>query len=234
MIKYQLRGNPLTSNPNDRMAQETDARTYTREDIIEAMLKRGTSLTRSDILAYQNLEIEVLSDIIAEGGHIHTPILTTSFSISGVFEDQNDTFDKARHTVRLNVNAGSALREAATKVKVQKVEGNSTDPNISSVIDKVSGDNTNVKLGSVVEIKGVRLKFDPADSDQGVFAMAGGAEYRCDAIIENMPARVLVMLPSSLPEGEFILEVRTKLTSNNSSGKLLKRGSYGTLLKAVR
>ena len=52
------------------------------------------------------------------------------------------------HTVKLNVNAGTALREAAAKAKVQKVEGTSTDPYITSVVDKVSGDNTAIKVGS--------------------------------------------------------------------------------------
>lgn len=235
MIKYLLRENPLTSHPNDRMAQETDARTYSQEDLVEEMMKRGSSLTRSDIVAYQKLEAEVLADIIADGGHLSTPILNTSFSISGVFEDQNDSFDKARHTVRLNVNPGSALREAVMRVKVQKVEGNSTDPNITSVIDKVTGDNSTIKLGSVMEIRGMRLKFDAADVEQGVFVLMGGEEFRCDAIIENMPARLLVMLPTTLAEGDFEVEVRTKIGGDRKSTlKVMKRGAYNKTLSAVK
>lgn len=37
----------------------------------------------------------------------------------------------------------------AAKAKVQKVEGTSTDPYITSVVDKENGDNTAIKVGSV-------------------------------------------------------------------------------------
>ncbi|MCH5291643.1 MAG: hypothetical protein J1D88_07830, partial [Treponema sp.] len=64
------------------------------------------------IAAYQKLEVEVYKDIIANGGHLNTPLINTSFSITGVFANMADSFDKTRHAVKLNVNAGSALREA--------------------------------------------------------------------------------------------------------------------------
>ncbi len=234
MIKYLLRENPLTANPDDRMAQEVDARSYSQEEIVEEMMKRGTSLTRADIAAYQKLEAEVYADIIAGGGHINTPILNTNFSISGVFENQEDSFDRERHTLKLNVTAGSALKEAALRAKLQKVEGSNTDPSISGVTDKISGSKENIKVGSVMEIRGSRLKFDAADGDQGVFILIGNDSYRCDTVIENMPARLIVMIPATLPEGECTIEVRTKITSNNVSGKFLKTGKYNKALTAIK
>lgn len=235
MIKYLLRENLLTADPDDCMAQETDARTYTQDDIAEEMMKRGSSLTRADIASYQKLEAEVYAAIIADGGHISTPLISTSFSISGVFTNQTDTFDKSRHTVKLNVNAGTALREAAAKAKVQKVEGTSTDPYITSVVDKVSGDNTAIKVGSVMEITGARLKFDPTDSEQGVFAVTSAGEFRCATVIENKPARLLVLLANDVPAGDFSVEVRTKIIgSSGKAVKTMKKGSFNKTLTAVQ
>ena len=79
------------------------------------------------------------------GGSINTPLFNTNFSITGMFTDENDTFDKSRHAVKLNVNAGSAIREAASKTTTQKNEGKSTDPCITRVKDTVSGDDTVIK-----------------------------------------------------------------------------------------
>ena len=159
----------------------------------------------------------------------------TSFSISGVFTSQTDGFDKSRHVVKLNVTAGTALREALTKVSVQKVEAASTDPYITSVTDKVSGDTTTIRSGSVMEITGSRLKFDAADTEQGVFAVTSSGEFRCATVIENKPARLMVLLAPEVPAGDFTLEVRTKyVNKNGSSSKTLKKGSFNKVLTAVK
>ena len=235
MIKYNLRENLLTADPDDCMAQVTDARTYTQEDIAAEMLKRGSSLTAADIAAYQKLEVEVCKEIIADGGNLSTPLITTNFSITGVFTNQTDSFDKTRHAVKLNVNAGAELRTAAQSAKVQKVEGASTDPYITSVTDKVTGDTSTIKAGSVMEITGSRLKFDASDAEQGVFALTASGEIRCVTVIENKPARLMVLLPADIPAGEFSVEVRTKLTgTRGASGKTLKKGGFSKVLTAVQ
>ena len=233
-IKYGLRENLLTADPDDCMAQVVDARTYTQEDIAQEMLKRGSSLTAADIAAYQKLEVEVYKDIIANGGNLNTPLISTNFSITGVFANQTDRFDKSRHVIKLNVNAGAELREAASKASVQKVETSSTDPYITSVTDKISGDSSVIKTGSVMQITGVRLKFDAADAEQGVFAITSGGEFRCSTVVENKPARLLVLLSTDVPAGDFTVEVRTKITgTRGASGKTLKKGSFNKVLTAT-
>lgn len=233
-IKYGLRENLLTADPDDCMAQVVDARTYTQEDIAQEMIKRGSSLTAADIAAYQKLEVEVYKDIIANGGNLNTPLISTSFSITGVFTNQTDSFDKNRHVIRLNVNAGAELREAAAKTTVQKVETSSTDPYITSVSDKISGESSVVKTGSVMQITGSRLKFDAADPEQGVFAVTAGGEFRCSTVVENKPARLLVLLSTDVPAGDFTVEVRTKITgTRGASGKTLKKGSFNKVLTAT-
>ena len=240
VINYALRENLLTADPDDCMAQVVDARAYTQDDITKEMVKRGTSLTEADIAAYQKLEVEVYKDIIAGGGSlntplINTPLINTSFSITGVFTSMADSFDKSRHAIKLNVNAGAALKEAAAQAKAQKTEAASTDPYITSVTDKVTGDSGTVKTGSVMELTGSRLKFDASDAEQGVFALTANGMVRCEPVIENKPARLLVMLPASVEAGEFTVEVRTKIIGATGKAlKTMKRGSFGKTLVAVK
>ena len=152
-----------------------------------------------------------------------------------MFASQADTFDKNRHAVRLNASAGSLLREAARQAKTQKVETASTDPYITRVTDKVSGDSGSVRAGSIMEITGNRLKFDPLDAEQGVFALTAAGEVRCEPVIENKPARLMVMLPATLAAGEFTIEVRTRLLGSSGKPlKTLKRGSHNKPLTAIK
>ena len=234
MLKYCLRENLLTAKTDDYMAQVTDSQVFTLDDIIDRMVKRGTTVTRTDLAALMQLYTQECTYIVEEGGTLNTPLINTAFSISGVFEGADDSFDGKRHSLNLNINAGTALKEALTKVKASKVETASTDPYITAVTDKLNGSTDTIKIGSVMEILGSRLKFDPADEEQGVFAVSGTTAVRCASVIENKPARLIVILDASVPAGDFTLEVRTKLTSDGSKkSKTLKKGYYHKNLKAT-
>ena len=228
MLKYSLRENLLTPAPDDYMAQAADVRSYTLDEIIDLMMEKGTTLTRADVAATLQVYGEVVSAIIKDGSAVNTPLMNTSMSISGVFDGANDSFDKKRHTVNLNITAGTLLRDAASKVKCEKTEGASTDPYITEVTDIVTGTvNTTLTKGGVVQLVGARLKFDAKDAAQGIFFVPEtGEAVRAAVIAENNPARLMAIIPADLAAGTYYIEVRTKILEGNKSGKTLKTGRF--------
>ena len=229
MLKYSLRENLLTPAPDDYMAQAADVRSYTLDEIIDAMMDKGTTLTRADVAATLQVYGEVVSAIIKDGSAVNTPLFNTALSIAGVFNGANDAFDKKRHTVNLNITAGTLLRDAVTKVKCEKTEGASTDPYITEVTDIVSGSvNTTLTKGGVVQLVGARLKFDAKDTTQGIFFVPEtGAPVRAAVIAENKPARVMAIIPADLKAGTYYVEVRTKFIDASKVSKTLKTGRFG-------
>ena len=232
MLKYCLRENLLTPAPDDYMAQAADVRSYTLDEIIDLMMEKGTTLTRADVAATLQVYGEVVSAIIKDGSAVNTPLMNTSMSISGVFDGANDSFDKKRHTVNLNITAGTLLRDAVTKVKCEKTEGVSTDPYITEVTDIVTGTvNTTLTKGGVVQLVGSRLKFDAKDAAQGIFFVPEtGEAVRAAVIAENKPARLMAIIPTDLAAGTYYIEVRTKILEGNKSGKTLKTGRFNKAL----
>lgn len=232
MLKYSLRENLLTPAPDDYMAQAADVRSYTLDEIIDLMMEKGTTLTRADVAATLQVYGEVVSAIIKDGSAVNTPLMNTSMSISGVFDGANDSFDKKRHTVNLNITAGTLLRDAVTKVKCEKTEGTSTDPYITEVTDIVTGTvNTTLTKGGVVQLVGSRLKFDAKDAAQGIFFVPEtGEAVRATVIAENKPARLMAIIPAGLKAGTYYIEVRTKISS---SPKPLKNVKTGRFFKAL-
>ena len=228
MLKYSLRENLLTPAPDDYMAQVTDVRSYTLDEIIHLMMERGTTLTRADVAATLQVYGEVVSAIIKDGSAVNTPLMNTSMSISGVFDGANDSFDKKRHTVNLNITAGTLLRDAVTKVKCEKTEGVSTDPYITEVTDIVSGKvNEVLTKGGVVQLVGSRLKFDAKDTAQGIFFVPEtGNPVRAAVIAENKPARLMAIIPADLAAGTYYIEVRTKYANATKQLKTLKIGRF--------
>ena len=228
MLKYSLRENLLTPAPDDYMAQATDVRSYTLDEIIDLMMEKGTTLTRADVAATLQVYGEVVSAIIKDGSAVNTPLMNTSMSISGVFDGANDSFDKKRHTVNLNITAGTLLRDAAAKVKCEKTEGASTDPYITEVTDIVTGTaNTTLTKGGVVQLVGARLKFDAKDAAQGIFFVPEtGEAVRAAVIAENKPARLMAIIPADLAAGTYYIEVRTKIDMGGKKLKTHKTGRF--------
>ena len=235
MLKYCLRENLLTPAPDDYMAQAADVRSYTLDEIIDLMMEKGTTLTRADVAATLQVYGEVVSAIIKDGSAVNTPLMNTSMSISGVFDGANDSFDKKRHTVNLNITAGTLLRDAVTKVKCEKTEGVSTDPYITEVTDIVTGTvNTTLTKGGVVQLVGARLKFDAKDTAQGIFFVPEtGNPVRAAVIAENKPARLMAIIPADLAAGTYYIEVRSKHSGGGKPLKAVKAGRFAKLLTVV-
>lgn len=226
MLKYSLRENLLTPAPDDYMAQAADVRSYTLDEIIDLMMEKGSTLTRADVAATLQVYGEVVSAIIKDGSAVNTPLMNTSMSISGVFDGANDSFDKKRHTVNLNITAGTLLRDAVTKVKCEKTEGVSTDPYITEVKDVVSGKTNDILTkGGVVQLVGSRLKFDAKDAAQGIFFVPEtGEAVRATVIAENKPARLMAIIPADLAAGTYYVEVMTKFSGGGKPLKIVKSG----------
>ena len=235
MLKYSLRENLLTPAPDDYMAQAADVRSYTLDEIIDLMMEKGTTLTRADVAATLQVYGEVVSAIIKDGSAVNTPLMNTALSISGVFDGANDSFDKKRHTVNLNLTAGTLLRDAVTKVKCEKTEAASTDPYITEVADIVSGKvNEVLTKGGVVQLLGSRLKFDAKDAAQGIFFVPEtGNPVRAAVIAENKPARLMAIIPADLAAGTYYIEVRSKHSGGGKPLKAVKAGRFAKLLTVV-
>ena len=235
MLKYALRENLLTPAPDDFMAQVQDVRSYTLDEIIDAMMQKGSTLTRADVAAVLQIYGEVCASIIADGSALNTPLMNTSLSISGVFNGANDSFDKKRHTVNLNITAGTALKAALGKIKCEKTGTTSTDPYINEVKDIVSGTvNAELTKGAVVQITGSRLKFDAKDAAQGIFFVPEtGAPVRAAVIAENKPARLMAIIPADLEAGTYYIEVRSKHSGGGKPLKAVKAGRFAKPLTVV-
>ena len=235
MLKYSLRENLLTPAPDDYMAQVADVRSYTLDEIIDLMMDKGTTLTRADVAATLQVYGEVCSSLIKDGAALNTPLMNTALSISGVFNGANDSFDKKRHTVNLNITAGTLLRDAVTKVKCEKTEGASTDPYITEVTDIVTGTaNTTLTKGGVVQLVGARLKFDAKDTAQGIFFVPEtGEAVRAAVIAENKPARLMAIIPADLAAGTYYIEVRSKHSGGGKPLKAVKAGRFAKPLTVV-
>jgi len=230
MLKYSLIENLLTERIDDYTALAQPVASYDKEAVIELMLRRGSLLTRTDILAVLNGFDEAVVDIIRDGGTLNLPLFNTSFSISGVFEGPLDVFDGNRHKLNVNLTKGTVLRDAEAKVAFEKTGTITPQPQILEVKDSVSGKvNEVLTPNGVVELFGNSIKIAGENADCGLwFVPESGEAVKAQVIVQNKPSIIIAILPALL-SGAYTLKVVTQY----SGGNLLKQPKTSAFVKPL-
>jgi hypothetical protein len=221
---FRLGENLLTADPSDYKAIVETSRSNTIDDVIKMMLKRGTSMTKTDILAVLNLYDLVVADLVAEGKPINLPLFTGAPSITGVFNGPADVFDPARHAIRYNLNPGLLLREAIQRIPIEKTAPVENLPIIEQYLDVASQKANDVLTpGDIGELQGSRIGFDAADAEQGIwFVDTNGTETKVSSLAMNKPSKLIFKVPA-LVAGEYELVLRVKFANSKQLRKVTLR-----------
>jgi hypothetical protein len=222
MLEYVLEVNDLTAAPDDYRARVVNVSSHTQEDIVDRIMRIGAGLTRSDIAAVLEAEKQVVREIIAEGGAINTGLFNAFPSIQGVFHSPDESVDGIHQRVRINLHAGTVLRDAIGAVKTKKLPGVASGTLISSVTDVKTGSvNHLITPARNIKVAGAKIKVAGDDPAVGLFfdPEAGGVPAPVDAsdMVVNHPAELIAVIPNLAP-GVY----RLRLVTQFSGGALLK------------
>ncbi len=217
-ISYALYENHLTSDPDDYMALVQSKGTAELEDVIERMIEQGSTVVKADILSVLEDYHSAIESMVLEGMNVNTPGANFRASIKGVFDGQADIFDPNRHQIRAAVSPGRRFRRAIEgRARLVKQEAGKPEPKPLQYTDlNTSTRNSVLTPGGMGQLVGHRLKFDPADADQGIYFVAeDGTETQVVIVGRNKPADLMFMVPESLTAGDYTLEVRAKVYSTD-------------------
>lgn len=230
-MKFRLNRNFLTSRREDHSARPHEVLSHDMKSIISHMSAKGTTLTRTDILAVLNSFFETVEAFVANGEAINTDVFKISYSIGGVFDSATDVFDKNRHAVRVNINAGKMLNDALAKIRMEKVIMPETVPHILRVKDSTSGSINNIITpGRMLEIAGSHIRVEGDNADNGVYLVANdGTKNKVVSIADNNPSKLVVLLPA-LATGKYSLQIITQHNGTKLGLKDPRTGNFSKLL----
>ena len=223
MIHYTLFENNLTSDPTDYRATVQPVGRAELEDVIERIIQRGSTVSKSDILSVLEEYHHAIESLLLDGLNVVTPSANYSVSVRGVFNGQADRFDPSRHQVTATVNPGVRLRRAIReRAQVIKQEATRPTPNPLEFTDMNSGErNSLLTPGGIGQVVGHRLKFDPTDANQGIFLIAeDGSVTQVTVVARNMPSELTFLIPANLAAGDYTLEVRADFSGDLRTGAL--------------
>lgn len=228
IMEYALNLNSLTATPDDCIARPNTIGILDREDLIREVSKEGTGITQYEAESiFKRLET-VITDSLKKGYAINTPLLNITPSVTGVFENYEDSFDKNRHQLHFKVRSGVLLKRAAEETKMHKVNRKKVFIDIFSFTDHLNVDMSDqLHPGSIGQLNGKLLKLDPADLNQGIFLIAeDGTETRVSVYVTNTNGKQIFQIPADLTAGNYKLELRALV----NKGKVLHVGNYDKTL----
>lgn len=213
-LDYYLIENKLTANEDDCTARTQDVQTVGIDELTAQITGRGMSLTDTEVQAVLNELSYAINAELQKGNAVHTPFVKISPSIGGVFTNSDDSFDPARHKVRLKASVGASIQINPTKLKTKKVVHDTIMPEISSIKDYTTQDiNQKISRNATAELHGRYIKIDPNDPEQGIFITSQGQEVRVQQYMLNKPSHIIFMVPQSIPSGEVQIVLKTKYRS---------------------
>lgn len=217
-LRYGLIDNPLTSDPDDFMALTLDNQTIGIDGIVERMISRGSTVTKAEALSTLEEYSLAISEILKEGNNVNTELFGVYPSVAGVFNDKSESFDRSKHSIKLNLRAGKRLNEAIRNLTVEKIRVTESKPILQLLTDlKTGAVNESASIGQIVSIKGGLLKINGEDPLVGVFFIStDGIETRIVDFVKNKPSELLFFIPDTLTVGSYDVEVRTVLHSRKT------------------
>lgn len=230
-IHYALFENNVTADPDDYAAVVQMTDTADLDALIRRMIERGSTTTRADILAVMEDAIGACESMLLDGMRVNFGGLVELFPrVRGVFNGATDTFDPARHSVDVGANPGNRVRQTVRdNASVVKDEAVKPSPNPLEYRD-VNTDTTNdqVTPGNIGQLSGSRLKYDPAQADEGVFFLptGGGPDTKVATVQKNKPSQLVFLVPAGLGVGTYYLEVRARVRG----GTYLRIGRLDSVL----
>ena len=182
------------------------------------MIARGSTITKADALAVLQDYHDTINELVLQGFKVVTPGANYGLSLKGNFSGQTDAFDPSRHQTAARVSPGVQYRRTIReRVQLQKQEPSIPQPKLLAYANLNNGDSGEVLTpGGPAQLNGHRLKFDPADPEQGIFLLAAdNTETRIETIIRNTPNELIFLVPAGLAPGNYTLAVRALFGQNS-------------------
>jgi hypothetical protein len=221
-INYSLFLNKLTPDPNDYAARVVDVKTYTLDDVVEIVTRDGKTQTEEEARSvYLGFE-KALVEIISKGVNVHLPMFNTAFTISGVFDHDEENFTEGKHKLNLKIYPSDLLVKAAKKNRLKRVKATEYSPEPIKLEDIRSKTlNDRLTPGNMACLKGEKLQINTELADEGVYLInEKGKEFKVVDLGRNMPGEILFLIPAGLAAGSYWVEVRNRSYQTLSTGRL--------------
>ncbi|MDR1221351.1 MAG: DUF4469 domain-containing protein [Tannerella sp.] len=214
----------LTQRKDDRIGRIVSNGSAGINDLIADAVERGTDISPVTLLASYDLLKGTAMQRALRGQRVEFGLGITYIESTGIFIGDAARWDPSKNRLVAKLLPSKELRTSLKSVEVT-VLGMARVPNmISSVEDVVTGEvNTSLTRGGMVHIHGSKIKISGSSPETGLRLTPtnGGDSFfvPATAIGINDPSRVSFVVPTGLPDGEYLLSIVTQYTGSSNGLK---------------
>jgi hypothetical protein len=221
-LKIAVRKNHFPNSLSPFVVRSASSDVVEYDKLIEIMAKGRTTISQIDIIAVMQLYKEELQKQLAEGKTVKTPTGSFFLCAAGSLDSPGESYlpkDRTNnHEIRLHHRPEKRFENLILD-ELETVREERPDlsvPSLRSVAAACEEDSGTIRSGGLVRIKGLRLRFDPKESGQGVFfADSAGIESRSTLYPLILPGTVIAGVPSILAAGSYAIVLRAAVNGKD-------------------
>ncbi len=229
-LNVWIRKNPLTPDPTDYIAVPVTIGSIGIGGIVDELQKEGIELKRETVIDVVTRFNRKAAEMLAIGHNVNTGLVHMRPVIKGAFYGKS--WNPAVNSIAASISPGVYLRKAMTETVVEILGEQANPLEMTGMTDAFTGktDGTITK-GRNAELKGSYLKIAGDDPACGVYftnVLSGEiVKLASSDIVLNEPSRLFILVPTSLPDGEYELTVTTQYSGGNTRLKQPRSVIFG-------
>ena len=217
-IEYKLQKNSFAKGVVNYIGRVKNRKTLLQDDIVDEIVKRGSTLTRTDVKAVLDILAVVIAEMLSAGFTIVTPFANFKTVLKKTFTSLQDVFDKNRHNFETKVVPGLLVKKRAYVGTVPvKLAGTGVIAKLSEFVDTVSGlTNESIVANETGTLRGAGMKFDPADETQGLFLVDDTGNEIAVPNYPRLSTTEIILKVPALEEGKvYKLVLKSRASAND-------------------
>lgn len=223
-MKFHLVDNPLTvDDKTDLRAVTVEGKKWKTADLVKMIVHRSVGLTESQVGSVLK-ELQAAIELnLGQGDTIETELYSMQPRIRGAFHSLNESFDRNKHELYIKVKPGKHLKTLASQLPVERITALKPTPQPEVCYNlETNAVNETLTPDENARVNGANLRFDRNDPKQGVFLIdSQGKATPVVKFTDIFPKQLTFRVPKGLPKGDYQLEVRSTMgTQEARSGKL--------------
>jgi hypothetical protein len=208
-----------TAEQGELIARSANEKTLDLEQICSSLKERGGSTaTYEDLVAHGEELANEIGFLLVDGFAINfCGLFRLWINVGGVWNSATERWNRNKHPITVHFQTLGRLKKAMDKVEVEVLGLAPEKRYLAKFIDIYTGDeNMTISRGHIFTLEGYMINVAGTGNGEGVWFvnLSTATRIQVTEISENRSKVIRGLIPTTLSQGQWTIEVVTRSTSS--------------------